>query len=118
VVETFRQVYTIEQTHGFKGRYHVLGGRLAPLDGVDIDDLNVDSLYARLQDGTVNEIILATSPDVEGEATAGYLHEELSQRCDAEISRLAQGIPVGADLTYADTASLTMALQSRRRFHD
>ena len=115
VVEHPRQVPVIEQCGRFRGLYHVLGGRLSPLDGIEINDLNVDSLYDRIATQHVQEVILATSPDVEGEATASYLAEELQKRFDIEISRIALGIPVGSDLSFADTATMAMAIDSRRK---
>ncbi len=115
VVENARQIPVIERTGRHRGLYHVLGGRLAPLDGVDIADLNVDSLYNRIQEHDVTEIILATSPDVEGEATATYLAEELRRQFEVVLSRIALGVPVGSDLTYADAATMAMAIDSRRK---
>jgi recombination protein RecR len=114
VVELARQIPTLEKCGRFNGRYHVLGGRLSPLDGIEIDDLNVARLYERIETDEVAEVVLSTSPDVEGEATAAFLAEELHERFDVTVSRIALGIPVGSDLTYADAATLAMALDSRR----
>lgn len=114
VVEHARQIPVIERTGRFHGLYHVLGGRLSPLEGVDVDDLNLQPLYARVADLDVQELILATSPDVEGEATASYLADELHRRFEVKLSRLASGVPVGSDLSYADAATMAMALDSRR----
>ena len=113
VVESARQIPVIEKCGRHKGLYHVLGGKLSPLDGIDLKDLNVESLFERIEDTEVEEIILALSPDVEGEATANYLAEELRDHFDIEISRIAMGIPVGSDMTYADAATMAMAIESR-----
>lgn len=114
VVEQARQIPPFEKCGRFQGRYHVLGGRLAPLDGIDVDDLNLASLYRRIEAGDVEEVILATSPDVEGEATAGYLTAQLRERFELKISRIALGVPPGADLTFADVATMAIALDTRR----
>jgi len=101
----------------FRGLYHVLGGKFSPLDGVEIEDLNVESLYERLDQGKVREVILATSPDVDGEATASYLASLLAERFpQLSLSRIATGLPVGSDLSYADSATMASALSSRRTF--
>ncbi len=115
VVEHARQVPVIEQCGRFHGLYHVLGGRLSPLDGIEIGDLNVNSLYVRIAEQHVQEIILATSPDVEGEATASYLAEELQKRFSITVSRIALGVPVGSDLSFADAATMAMAIDTRRQ---
>ncbi len=115
VVEQARQIPVIEKCGHYHGLYHVLGGRLSPLEGIEASDLNIGSLYERLGKLTVTEVILSTSPDVEGEATAAYLAEELHGHFDLQVSRIAQGIPVGADLNYADAATMAMAINSRRR---
>ncbi len=115
VVENARQVPVIEKSNRYRGLYHVLGGRLAPLDGVDIEDLNVQSLRDRIAALNVTEVIIATSPDVEGEATASFLAEDLRSDFPVTVSRIALGVPVGSDLTYADSATMAMALDSRRR---
>jgi len=114
VVEHSRQVPVIEKCGHFRGLYHVLGGRLSPLEGVSPEDLNIPSLFARVISLPVREIILSTSPDVEGEATAAYLAQELRERGDVQISRIALGIPVGADLSFADAATMAMAIDTRR----
>lgn len=115
VVEQARQIPVIEKSGRFDGLYHVLGGRLSPLAQVDYEDLNVESLYRRVAAGDVREVIISTSPDVEGEATASCLAAELRERFDLEVSRLAQGLPVGADLSYADGPTIAMALDARRK---
>src|SRR5690606_22044750 len=115
VVEQSRQIPVIEKSGRFRGIYHVLGGRLAPLDGIGPEKLNLESLYERIPRDAVREIILATSPDVEGEATASYLAEELRARYPVTLSRIALGVPVGSDLSYADSATISLAIESRRQ---
>lgn len=114
VVENARQIPVIEKCHRFSGLYHVLGGRVSPLDGVEFDDLNVASLFQRIGEHGVEELIIATSPDVEGEATATYLADETRKQFDIRISRIALGVPVGSDLTFADAATMAMAIDTRR----
>ena len=115
VVEEPSDVISIERTHEFLGRYHVLGGALSPIDGVDPDDLKIAELYARVQAGALREIVLATNPTTTGEATALHIAAGLRER-DSELSvtRLASGLPVGADLEYADELTLGRALAGRR----
>ncbi len=113
VVENARQVPVINKCGRFQGVFHVLGGRISPLNNVDIDDLNIEPLYSRMRINDVTEIIIATSPDVEGQATANYLASELNQNFDVTVTRIALGIPVGADLTFADVATMAMAIDSR-----
>jgi len=113
IVETFLQIPVIEKSSSFKGLYHVLGGRLAPLDGMGPENLNLQSLKKRINEDKVQEIILATSPDMEGQATAHFL-ADLFKDDDVTISRIALGIPVGADLSFADSASMAMAINQRR----
>jgi recombination protein RecR len=113
VVEGVADLLAIERTREFKGRYHVLHGVLSPLEGVGPDQLRIKELLARLGDSTVEEIIVATNPDVEGEATALYLMR-LLKPLGVKVSRIAQGIPMGGDLEYADQATLARALQGRR----
>ena len=98
----------------FKGRYHVLGGAIDPIHGVGPDQLRVRQLLTRLQDGTVQEVIVATNPTIEGEATASYLSRTLST-IGVMTSRLAMGLPMGGDLEYADPVTLGRALEGRRR---
>ena len=112
VVEEVPQIAGIERGGFFRGLYHVLGGRLAPLEGRHAEDLNIDSLMERVDAGGVSEVILALSQDVEGRATAHYLGELLKSK-GVMISRLASGIPVGADLSYADSATIAAALNGR-----
>jgi recombination protein RecR len=115
VVEEPSDVISIERTHEFLGRYHVLGGALSPIDGVDPDDLKIAELYARVQAGALREIVIATNPTTTGEATALHIAAGLRER-DPELSvtRLASGLPVGADLEYADELTLGRALAGRR----
>lgn len=113
VVEGISDQLAIERTKEFRGRYHVLHGVLSPLEGVGPDQLRIKELLTRLQDSAVEEIIVATNPDVEGEATALYL-TRLLKPMGLRVSRLAQGIPMGGDLEYADQATLARALSARR----
>ena len=113
VVENARQIPAINQCGRFQGLFHVLGGRISPLNNVDIQDLNIATLYKRIRSHDVTEIILATSPDVEGQATANYLAAELKRDYDVTVTRIALGVPVGADLTFADVATMAMAIDSR-----
>ena len=114
VVEESKDVIAIERTREFRGLYHVLGGAISPIDGVGPDDLRIRELMTRLADGTVTEVILATDPNLEGEATATYLARLLSP-LDVAVSRLASGLPVGGDLEYADEVTLGRAFEGRRR---
>ena len=114
VVEEPKDVVAIERTREFRGRYHVLGGAINPIAGVGPDDLRISQLMARLADGTVTEVILATDPNVEGEATATYL-SRLLVPMGLTVSRLALGLPVGGDLEYADEVTLGRAFEGRRR---
>src|SRR3712207_137915 len=114
VVEEPKDVVAIERTREFRGRYHVLGGAISPIDGVGPDDLRVKELMTRLMDGTVTELILATDPNLAGEATAAYLARLVSPMGLA-VSRLASGLPVGGDLEYADEVTLGRAFEGRRR---
>ena len=114
VVEEPKDVLAIEKTREFRGRYHVLGGAISPIDGVGPDDLRIRELLARLADGTITEVILATDPNLEGEATATYLARMISP-IGVAVSRLASGLPVGGDLEYADEVTLGRAFEGRRR---
>lgn len=113
VVEEPKDVVAIERTREFRGRYHVLGGAISPIDGVGPDDLRITELLARLADGSVTEVILATDPNLEGEATATYLARVLSP-LGLQVTRLASGLPVGGDLEYADEVTLGRAFAGRR----
>ncbi|MFT4035703.1 MAG: recombination mediator RecR [Patulibacter sp.] len=115
VVEDAADVISLERTHEFHGRYHVLGGALSPLDGVDPDDLHLPELYRRLQNSEVRELIVATNPTTSGEATALHLARELRSRApQIRVTRLAAGLSVGADLEYTDEVTLGRALLGRR----
>ncbi len=118
VVEEASDVAAIERTGEYRGLYHVLGGRLSPLDGVGPDRLNISALLGRLADGSlVREVIVATNPSVEGEATAHYLERTLRAQTPAVgVSRLARGLPVGGELEYADGETIAQAFAARRRF--
>ena len=110
VVEHSHDIIVFEKTNGFNGRYHVLGGTLSPLDGVGPEDLNIQNLFERIDDGM--EVILATNSNVEGETTALYLTKILSKK-EIRLSRLARGIPIGSDLGYIDSATLVRAMEGR-----
>jgi recombination protein RecR len=113
VVETPYNVISVERAHEFRGRYHVLHGALSPLQGIGPEQLKLKSLIDRLKDGTVREMIVATSPTVEGEATAVYL-AKLVKPLGVKVSRIAMGIPVGSDLEFADEVTMLRALEGRR----
>ena len=117
VVEEPKDVVAIERTREFRGRYHVLGGAISPIEGVGPDDLRTRELLERLADGTVTEIILATDPNLEGEATATYL-SRLLRPMGLRVTRLASGLPVGGDLEYADEVTLGRAFEGRRSIDD
>ncbi|MGN6607479.1 MAG: recombination mediator RecR [Jatrophihabitans sp.] len=114
VVEEPKDVVAIERTREFRGRYHVLGGAISPIDGVGPDDLRIRELMVRLRDDTITELILATDPNLEGEATATYL-ARLLKDLGITVTRLASGLPVGGDLEYADEVTLGRAFSGRRR---
>ena len=113
VVEDVRDVIAMEKTHEFKGVYHVLHGSISPMNGIGPDDIKIKELLSRLMDGKVKEVILATNPRVEGEATAMYL-SKLIKPMGITVTRIAHGIPVGGDLEYTDEITLTKALEVRR----
>jgi recombination protein RecR len=113
VVEQPENVAGIERTRGFKGRYHVLMGAIAPLQGIGPDDLKIKGLLARLGDGGVEELIVATNPTVEGEATALYL-ARLIRPLGVRVTRIAMGVPVGSDLDYTDEFTMAKAMEGRR----
>jgi recombination protein RecR len=115
VVEEPKDVVAIERTREFRGRYHVLGGAISPIEGVGPDDLRIKELMARLADGSVNELILATDPNLEGEATATYIARFVKEM-DLKVTRLASGLPVGGDLEYADEVTLGRAFEGRRAY--
>lgn len=115
VVEEPGDVIPIERTHEFRGRYHVLGGALSPIDGIDPEHLKITELFARVDGGEVQEVVLATNPTTTGEATALHIAAGLRERApQLTITRLASGLPVGADLEYADEVTLGKAMTGRR----
>ncbi len=113
VVEESKDVVAIERTREFRGRYHVLGGAISPIEGIGPDQLRIRELLTRLADGAVTEVILATDPNLEGEATATYLTRTL-RPLGLRVTRLASGLPVGGDLEYADEVTLGRAFEGRR----
>ncbi|MFV0425530.1 MAG: recombination mediator RecR [Beutenbergiaceae bacterium] len=113
VVEEAKDVIAVERTREFRGRYHVLGGAINPIEGIGPDDLRIRELMVRLADGEVEEVIIATDPNVEGEATATYLIRML-RPMGITVSRLASGLPVGGDLEYADEVTLGRAFEGRQ----
>jgi recombination protein RecR len=112
VVEQPVDVVSLERTHEYRGLYHVLGGALSPIDGVDPSDLRIGGLLSRIERGGVEEVVLATNPTMTGEATAAYIADRLRDRL--RVTRLASGLPVGGDLEYADEVTLGRALAGRR----
>jgi recombination protein RecR len=117
VVEEPKDVVAVERTREFRGRYHILGGAISPIEGIGPDDLRVRELVQRLADGVVTEVILATDPNLEGEATATYL-SRLLKPMGLRVTRLASGLPVGGDLEYADEITLGRAFEGRRASDD
>lgn len=113
VVEEASDIASIERAGEFRGRYHVLGGRLSPLDGVGPDDLAIGSLLARVAAEGIGEVILATNPSLEGEATALYVQRQLAAQ-PVRVTRIARGLPVGGDLEYADGVTIAQAIAARR----
>ena len=113
MVEESKDVMAIERTRTFRGRYHVLGGAINPIGGIGPDQLHIRELLTRLQDDTIQEVILATDPNLEGEATATYLSRMLGST-GITVTRLASGLPVGGDLEYADEVTLGRAFEGRR----
>jgi recombination protein RecR len=113
VVEQPENIASVEKTRGFRGRYHVLMGTIAPLQGIGPDDLKIKSLLGRIGDGGVEEVILATNPTVEGEATALYL-AKLIKPLGPRVTRIAMGVPVGSDLDYTDEFTMQKAMEGRR----
>ncbi|MCU0314678.1 MAG: recombination mediator RecR [Solirubrobacteraceae bacterium] len=115
VVEEPGDVIPVERTHEFRGRYHVLGGALSPIDGIDPEDLRIAELYARIDAGGITEVVLATNPTTTGEATALQVARGIHERApQVTVTRLASGLPVGSDLEYADEVTLGRAMMGRR----
>ncbi|MBA3310068.1 MAG: recombination protein RecR [Nocardioidaceae bacterium] len=117
VVEESKDVVAVERTREFRGRYHVLGGAISPIEGIGPDELRIRELMQRLADGAITEVILATDPNLEGEATATYLTRML-RPMGLRVTRLASGLPVGGDLEYADEVTLGRAFEGRRSVDD
>ena len=116
VVEEPLDIYAIEQTKGYKGTYHVLGGAISPIDGVTPEQLHIGELIKRVNNDNVKEVIIATNPSVEGESTALFLEKMLhEQNPNLKLTRLARGLPLGVDLSYADQITLSAALENRTR---
>jgi recombination protein RecR len=113
VVAEAKDVYAIERTMSYRGRYHVLGGLISPIEGVGVDQLKIKELLARVSKEKITEVIIATNPNAQGESTALYLARQLSP-LGARVTRLAYGLPIGGDLDYADEVTLTRALEGRR----
>ena len=110
IVEDAQDIYAFEKTNSFRGKYHVLGGVISPLDGIGPDDLNLEKLYSRIESGT--EIVLATNPSIEGDTTALYLAKVLTKK-EVKITRLARGIPIGSEIEYMDEITLIRAMEGR-----
>lgn len=116
VVEEPLDIYAIEQTKGYKGTYHVLGGAISPIDGITPDQLHIRELIDRIKKDSVKEVIIATNPSVEGESTALLLQKTLAEKYpELSITRLARGLPLGVDLSYADQITLSAALENRTK---
>lgn len=116
VVEEPLDIYAIEQTHGFNGTYHVLGGAVSPIDGITPDQLHIHELIQRVEKDNVTEVIIATNPSVEGESTALLLDKMLHDKYpELKVTRLARGLPLGVDLSYADQITLSAALENRTK---
>ena len=115
VVETTMDMIAVEKTGEFKGLYHVLNGKISPLDGVGPDELKIKELMLRLQEGGIEEVILGTNPDLEGETTALYLQKKLAEFTEIKVTRIARGLPSGGNLEYSDDATLIRAIEGRQK---
>jgi recombination protein RecR len=115
ILEEPLDVLAIERTHAYKGLYHVLHGAISPINGTGPDELRISELLTRIKEGNVTEVIVATNPNLEGEATAMYLHKLISHLVE-KVTRLARGLPIGGDLEYADQITLTRAFEGRQEF--
>jgi recombination protein RecR len=116
VVEEPLDIFAIEQTHEYKGTYHVLGGAISPIDGVGPEQLHIKELLKRIDDDGVTEVIIATNPSVEGESTALFLERTLHEKANGlKVTRLARGLPLGVDISYADQITISAALENRTR---
>lgn len=117
VVEEPLDVIALEKAYAFPGVYHVLGGAISPIDGIGPEDLRIDQLLERVQKGDIEEIILATNPSLEGEATSAYIKEKINQTSlPVKVTRIARGLPMGGDLEYADEITLKRSLEGRREY--
>jgi recombination protein RecR len=114
VVEEAKDLFVIEQTGYFKGQYHVLGGKISPLDGIGPDNLRINELMERLAQGEIKEVILATNPDVDGETTAIYITRALKAHVSVKVTKLASGLPLGTHIEYADEMTVLRAIEGRR----
>lgn len=117
VVEEPLDVIALEKSFAFSGIYHVLGGSISPIDGIGPENLRIEQLLIRLKEGNISELILATNPDLEGEATAAYIKDRMkNMKLETKITRIARGLPVGGDLEYADEVTLKRSLEGRREY--
>ncbi len=117
VVEEAKDIFVLENTGFFHGRYHVLGGRISPLDGIGPSDLTIDKLLKRTDEESVTEVIIATNPDIEGETTAIYLSKMLKNK-NIKVTKIASGVPIGTNLEYTDELTLLKAMEQRTEIHD
>ncbi|MGE4318941.1 MAG: recombination mediator RecR [Deferribacterales bacterium] len=117
VVEEAKDIFVLENTGFFHGRYHVLGGRISPLDGIGPSDLTIDKLLKRTEEESVSEVIIATNPDIEGETTAIYLSKMLKNK-NIKVTKIASGVPIGTNLEYTDELTLLKAMEQRTEIHD
>jgi recombination protein RecR len=108
---------SLEKSGAFNGLYHILGGALSPMDGIGPEEIRIDPLVRRVREGRVEEVVLATGTSVEGESTAAYIRERLSQM-PVRVTRIASGVPIGGDLKYVDQVTLKRAMESRRKIED
>ncbi len=113
VVEKAKDISLFEKINIYKGKYHVLGGLISPLDGIGPDDVNINSLIDRIKKGNVSEVIIALKPSVEGETTMQYI-KKLLEKCDVRVTRIATGVPIGTDIEYIDSMTLEFALEGRK----
>lgn len=113
VVEKAKDISLFEKINIYKGKYHVLGGLISPLDGIAPDDININSLIDRIKNGNVNEVIIALKPSIEGETTMQYI-KKLLENCDVKVTRIATGVPIGTDIEYIDSMTLEFALEGRK----
>ncbi|WP_303852725.1 recombination mediator RecR [Seleniivibrio woodruffii] len=117
VVEEAKDIFVLENTGFFRGRYHVLGGRISPLDGIGPQDLTIDRLIERIAEEDISEVIIATNPDIEGETTAIYLSKILKNK-NVRVTKIASGVPIGTNLEYTDELTLFKAMEQRTEIHE